>query len=258
MASIHPTALVERGAELAEDVAVGAFSVIDGGVSIGAGTRVGHHVVITGETAIGARNRIWHYCSIGEAPQDKKYGEEPTRLVIGNDNTIREFCTFNRGTSQDRAVTEIGSHNWIMAYVHIAHDCVVGNHTVFANSAQLAGHVIVGDHATLGGMSGVHQFCRVGAHAMVAAGSVIFQDIPPFMTVGGNPLRVAGINSEGLRRRGFTPDQILSVKRAFKTLYRSGLSLEDARAALAQAVATQPEIAPLVEFLEAPGRGIIR
>ncbi len=258
MSRIHPTTLVDPGAELAEDVVVGAYCVIEAGVRIGAGTTVGHHVVITGDTTIGERNRIWHYCSIGEAPQDKKYGSEPTRLVIGDDNTIREFCTFNRGTSQDRGVTEIGDHNWIMAYVHIAHDCVVGDHTVFANCAQLAGHVFVGDYATLGGMSGVHQFCRIGAHAMIAGGSVIFQDIPPFVTVGGNPIRAAGINAEGLRRRGFTAEQIVSIKRAFKTLYRSGLALEVAREELAEAVRSRPEIAPLVAFLADPGRGIVR
>jgi len=207
---------------------------------------------------MGANNRIFQFVSLGEIPQDKKYGGEPTRLEIGDDNTIREFCTFNCGTVQDAGVTRVGNHNWVMAYVHVAHDCQVGHHTVLANCTQLAGHVRVDDHAILGGFTGVHQFCRVGAHAMVAAGSIVLQDVPPFTTVQGYPAKPHGTNNEGLRRRGFTTADIAAVRRAYKTLYREGLTLDAARTVLAEAAAATPALAPLVAFLAEPGRGLVR
>ena len=257
MTRIHPTALVAPGAELADDVEIGAFSVIGEHVKIGAGTTVGHHAVITGHTTIGQRNRIWHFVSLGEAPQDKKYAGEPTRLVVGDDNVVREFCTFNTGTAQDRYETTIGSHNWIMAYVHIAHDCVVGDHTIFANNASLAGHVEVGDWAILGGFTGAHQFVKIGAHVMTGISSVIFKDIPPFVMAAGQPAAPHGLNSEGLKRRGFSKETLAVLKRAYKTLYREGLTVAEAAVRL-EADRAHPEIAQLIEFLEHSERGIIR
>jgi UDP-N-acetylglucosamine acyltransferase len=255
---IHPTALVDPGARLAPDVAVGPFSVIGPHVEIGAGSRVGSHCVITGHTRIGRNNAIFHFVSLGEAPQDKKYAGEPTRLEIGDGNTIREFCTFNTGTVQDAGVTRIGDDNWLMAYVHIAHDCQVGNHTIFANNASLAGHVHVGDYAIFGGFSGAHQFCRIGAHSFLAKGTLVGQDVPPFVTVSGNPPAPYGINSEGLKRRGFAADEIAAIREAYKTLYRSGLSLEDAKAALAAEAAGKPVLGSFLDFLAAASRGIVR
>lgn len=255
---VHPTAIVHPGARLGADVSIDAYSIIGEHVEIGAGTRVGPHVVITGHTRIGEGNRIFQFCSLGEAPQDKKYAGEPTRLEIGDHNVIREFCTFNTGTAQDVGVTRLGDHNWIMAYVHIAHDCLVGNHTIFANNATLAGHVHIGDYAILGGFTGVHQFCRVGAHVITGIASVVRQDIPPFLTVAGNPLAPFGINSEGLKRRGYSAEALSALKRAYKTLYKSGLSLADAQAAIAAEAQSQPELAPLAEFLASAGRGIVR
>lgn len=255
---IHPTALVHPAARLAESVSIGAYSIIGEHVEIGAGTRVGPHVVIGGHTRIGEGNRIFQFCSLGEEPQDKKYAGEPTRLEIGDYNVIREFCTFNTGTVQDVGVTRLGDHNWIMAYVHLAHDCQVGNHTIFANNATLAGHVEVGDHAILGGFTGVHQFCRVGAHVITGIASVVRQDIPPFLTVAGNPLAPYGINSEGLKRRGFSAEALSALKRAYKTLYKSGLTLSEAQTAIAAEAETQAELKPLAEFLATAGRGIVR
>jgi UDP-N-acetylglucosamine acyltransferase len=255
---IHPTALVHPDARLGADVSIGAYSLIGEHVELGAGTRVGPHVVITGHTRIGEGNRIFQFCSLGEEPQDKKYAGEPTRLEIGDFNVIREFCTFNTGTAQDVGVTRMGNHNWIMAYVHIAHDCQVGSHTIFANNATLAGHVHIGDYAILGGFTGVHQFCRVGAHVITGIASVVRQDIPPFITVAGNPLAPFGINSEGLKRRGYSAEALSALKQAYKTLYKSGLSLSDAQVAIATAAQTQPELAPLAEFLASAGRGIVR
>ncbi len=255
---IHPTAIVDPRARLGHNVSVGAYSVIDGDVEIGAGSSVGHHCVITGNTHIGIENRIFHFVSLGEANQDKKYNNEPTRLEIGDRNTIREYCSFNRGTIQDRGVTTIGSDNWLMAYVHIAHDCVVGNNTTIANCTQLAGHVQVGDWATLGGFTGVHQFVKIGAHAMCGVSSVVLMDIPPYVTVGGTPLAAAGVNSEGLKRRGYLPEQIANLKRAYKTLYRSGMTLAEAKAALAIEAIDAPEVRVLTDFLSQSTRGIVR
>ncbi len=255
---IHATAIVHPGARIGADVEIGPYSVIGEHVEIGDGTRIGAHAVITGHTRIGAGNRIFHMVSLGEEPQDKKYAGEPTRLEIGDYNTIREFCTFNTGTVQDLGVTRLGNHNWIMAYVHIAHDCQVGNNTIFANNASLAGHVLVGDHAILGGFSLVHQFCRIGAHVITGLGTSVRQDVPPFITATGNPAEPHGINSEGLKRRGYSPEAIAALKRAYKTLYKSGLNFADARATIADEATSVAELGPLVEFLAEPGRGIIR
>jgi UDP-N-acetylglucosamine acyltransferase len=256
---IHPTALIDTGARLGENVSIGAYSVIGADVEIGDGTTVGPHVVIEGPTRIGRDNRIFQFASLGAAPQDKKYGGEPTRLEIGDRNTIREFCTFNRGTAQDAGVTRVGDDNWIMAYVHLAHDCQIGDHTIFANNAQLAGHVHVGDWAILGGFTVVHQFVRIGAHCITGMGTILLQDVPPFVTASGNPAAPHGINGEGLKRRGYSAETIASIKRAYKTLYRSGLKLDEAVAAIA--AEAQGDLAPLTalsDFLAAPGRGILR
>jgi UDP-N-acetylglucosamine acyltransferase len=255
---LHPTALIHSGAILADDVEVGPYSIIGEHVEIGAGTVVGPHVVISGHTRIGEHNRIFQFCSLGEIPQDKKYAGEPTRLEIGDHNTIREFCTLNLGTAQDVGVTRIGDHNWVMAYVHIAHDCQVGNRTIFANSTQLAGHVTVNDYAILGGFTGVHQFCQIGAHVMTGVGTVVLQDIPPYVTASGNPVAPHGINSEGLKRRGFSSDAIMAIKRAYKTLYKSGLTLEQAREAILGQADTHPELHLLADFLSRTERGIVR
>lgn len=256
--SIHPTAIIHARAKLGAGVIVGPWSVIDEHVEIGDNTHIGPHVVVTGHTTIGRDNRIFQFCSIGAEPQDKKYAGEPTRLEIGDRNTIREFCTFNCGTAQDVGVTRLGNDNWIMAYVHLAHDCQIGNHTIFANNAQLAGHVHVGDWAILGGFTVVHQFVRIGAHSMTAMGAILLQDLPPFVMAAGNPAAPRSINAEGLKRRGFSVDAVAAVKRAYKTLYKTGLKLDEARTAiLAEAVAT-PELELFTDFLATPGRGIIR
>jgi len=256
--TIHPTALVDPGARIAPDVEIGAYSIIGPHVEIGPGSRVGPHVVITGHTRIGARNRFFQFSSIGEIPQDKKYQGEATRLEMGDDNTVREFCTFNCGTAQDAGATRVGNGNWFMAYVHLAHDCQVGNNTIFANNAQLAGHVHVGDHVILGGYTGVHQFCRIGAHSITGIGSVVLQDVPPFITASGDTAKPYGINAEGLKRRGFKPGAITELKRAYKTLYRSGLTLEQAKTALSRQVKACPEVQVLLDFLASSTRGIIR
>ncbi|HCZ16415.1 MAG TPA: acyl-ACP--UDP-N-acetylglucosamine O-acyltransferase [Accumulibacter sp.] len=255
---IHPSAIIDPGAQLGANVSVGAYSIIGEHVQIADNTVIGPHVVISGRTRIGRDNRIFQFCSLGEVPQDKKYAGEPTCLEIGDRNTIREFCTFNTGTAQDVGITRVGDDNWIMAYVHIAHDCQVGNRTVFANNAQLAGHVHIDDWAILGGYTGVHQFCRVGAHTMTAVGTVVLQDIPPFVMAAGNTASPFGINAEGLKRRGFSPDALLALKRAYRTLYKSGLMLDEARAKLDQEVLAHPEIKPLIDFLAVSKRGIIR
>ena len=255
---IHPTAIIHPDARLAEGVSVGAYSVIGAQVEIGAGTRIGPHVVIEGHTRIGRDNEIFQFCSIGAAPQDKKYDEEPTRLEIGDRNTIREYCSFNVGTAQDAGVTRVGNDNWIMAYVHVAHDCQVGDHTIFANNATLAGHVHVGDWAILGGFTGVHQFVRVGAHAFCGVGTVLLQDLPPYVTVSGNPAKPHGINSEGLKRRGYSSDDLRAIKRAYRLLYREGRSLEDARTAIAEAAGECAALGPLSDFIAVTNRGIVR
>jgi UDP-N-acetylglucosamine acyltransferase len=256
--NIHPTAIVHAGARLGAGVEVGPYSVIGEHVEVGDNTWIGSHVVIGGHTRIGRDNRIFQFCSVGEVPQDKKYAGEPTRLEIGDRNTIREFCTLNCGTAQDTGVTRLGNDNWIMAYVHLAHDCQVGNHTIFANNAQLAGHVHVGDWVILGGFTGVHQFVWLGAHSMTAVGTVLLQDLPPYVMAAGNTAEPRGINSEGLKRRGFSPESVMAIRRAYKTLYKSGLKLDEARAILAAEAATVAELTPMVDFLTRPGRGIIR
>ncbi|MEZ5626208.1 MAG: acyl-ACP--UDP-N-acetylglucosamine O-acyltransferase [Rhodocyclaceae bacterium] len=255
---IHPTAIIHPDAKLADGVSVGAYSLIGPHVEIGANTRIGPHVVIEGYTRIGADNEIFQFCSIGASPQDKKYDDEPTRLEIGDRNTIREYCSFNVGTSQDAGVTRVGNDNWIMAYVHVAHDCQVGDHTIFANNATLAGHVHVGDWAILGGFTGVHQFVRVGAHSFCGVGTVLLQDLPPFVTVSGNPSRPHGINSEGLKRRGYSSDEIMAIKRAYRSLYRSGLSLEEARQHIAAAAHENEAVKPFSDFIAVSNRGIVR
>jgi UDP-N-acetylglucosamine acyltransferase len=255
---IHASAIIAPSARISSDVEIGPYAVIGPDVEIGPGCIIGSHSVITGHTRIGAGNRIHAFVSLGGDPQDKKYRGEATRLEIGDYNTIREFCTFNCGTAQDVGVTRLGSHNWIMAYVHLAHDCQIGNHTIFANNAQLAGHVHVGDHAILGGFTVVHQFCRIGAHSITAMGTIVLQDVPPYLTVSGNSARAYGINTEGLRRRGFTPTAISGLKRAYRTLYRSGLTLQEAKQELEKQVEQCPEVRALIEFVSASARGIVR
>ncbi len=256
--AIHPTAQVDPGAELGSNVTIGAYTVVGPNVVIGDGTSVGPHVVIEGPTRIGAKNRIFQFASLGGAPQDKKYADEPTELVIGDGNMIREFVTLNRGTSQDLGVTRIGNDNWIMAYVHIAHDCIVGSHTIFANASSLAGHVRVDDYVILGGFTLVHQFCQIGAHAFTSMGSIINRDVPPYVTVAGNFAEPKGINAEGLKRRGYTPERITAIKRAYKTLYKSGLPLAGAREELSRAAATAPDVKLMLDFIERSERSLIR
>lgn len=262
MARIHPSAIVDPAAELDADVEIGPYSVVGPGVRIGAGSRIGPHVVIDGLTTLGRDNAVHAFASIGGPPQDKKYAGEPTRVEIGDRNTLREYVTVNCGTVQDRGVTSIGDDNWIMAYVHVAHDCAVGSHTILANTTNLAGHVEVGDWAILGGYTGVHQFCKVGAHAMSGVGSVVLHDVPPFVMVSGNSAQAHGINTEGLKRRGFSAEAIARIRRAYKTLYKSGLTLEQARVALAEDVAAGGEGAESVQWLAAflahVTRGIVR
>lgn len=255
---IHATAIIDASAELDTSVEVGPYSVIGANVKIDAGTRVAGHVIINGPTIIGKNNHIFQYSSLGEEPQDKKYKGEPTLLEIGDNNTIREFCTFNRGTVQDKSTTKIGNDNWIMAYVHIAHDCQIGNHTIFANNASLAGHVDIDDYAILGGFTLIHQFCKVGSHVITAVGSVVFKDIPPYVTAAGYDAKPHGINAEGLKRRGYSAESILQIKRAYKVLYRNGLSLEEAKVELETMQKTTPEIGLLTDFLNVSTRGIVR
>jgi UDP-N-acetylglucosamine acyltransferase len=262
MANIHPTAIVDPQAELDTSVQVGPYTLIGPHVKIAAGTTVAGHVVIEGHTSIGRDNRIFQFGSIGAANQDKKFKGEPTQLVIGDRNTIREFVTLHVGTVQDKAVTRIGDDNWIMAYTHIAHDCVVGNHTTLANNATLAGHVELGDWVTIGGLTGIHQFVKVGAHAMVGFASAVSQDVPPFMLVDGNPLAVRGVNVIGLRRRDFSPERVAAVRQMHKLLYREGRTLADASAAIAALAQSAPEaaedVALMSGFLAAAERGIAR
>jgi UDP-N-acetylglucosamine acyltransferase len=262
MARIHPSAIVDPRAQLDESVEIGPYSIIGPHVEIGAGSVIGPHVVIEGHTRIGRNNRVYQFCSLGAAPQDKKYGGEDTRLEIGDGNTIREFCSFNTGTVQDASVTRLGNDNWILAYVHLAHDCQVGSHTIFSNNATLAGHVHVGDHAIISGFAAVHQFCKIGAHAFVGMNSSLSQDVPPFVLVGGSPVGARGINIEGLKRRGFTQQQIQGLRTAFRLLYKSGLTLQQAKAALEQEAANDPDAADAIltmrQFLDTASRGIVR
>ena len=255
---IHWSAIVHPDARIGDDVEIGPYTIIGANVEIGDACRIGPHVVIEGNTRIGRENRIFQFCSIGAAPQDKKYANEPTRLEIGDRNTIREFCSFNVGTAQDTGLTTIGDDNWIMAYVHVAHDCVVGSNTIFANNATLAGHVHVGDWAILGGFTGVHQFGRVGAHSFCGVGTVLTQDLPPYVTVSGNPAAPHGINSEGLKRRGFSTEDIAAIKQAYRTLYRSGLTLGDARERIAESAVTSAAVKLFSDFIADSGRGIVR
>jgi UDP-N-acetylglucosamine acyltransferase len=255
---IHPTAIIDPKAELDSSVEVGAYTTIGAGVKVGADTRIASQVVLKGPTTIGKNNQIFQFSSLGEQPQDKKYRDEPTTLEIGDNNTIREFCTFNRGTVQDKGTTKIGNDNWIMAYVHIAHDCQIGNNTIMANNSSLAGHVDIQDYAILGGFTLIHQFCKVGAHVITAVGSVVFKDIPPYVTAAGYDAKPHGINAEGLKRRGFDADKIMQIKRAYKALYRNGLTLEEAKLELAEMQKSCTEINLLSQFLLTSNRGIIR
>lgn len=265
MTRIHITAVVDSKAELAEDVEIGPYSVIGPHVKIGSGSKVGSHTVIEGHTTIGKENRFAHFAAIGGAPQDMKYQGEPTQLIIGDRNTIREFTTIHTGTAQDAGITRIGNDNWIMAYVHIAHDCQVGNHTIFSSNAQIAGHVEVNDWAIMGGMSGVHQFVRIGQHAMLGGASALVQDIPPFVIAAGDKAAPHGINVEGLKRRGFTPETIAALRQAYKVLYKDGLSFEDAKAEIQKMIDANAADAMTVEkltqfhdFIAASTRGIVR
>ncbi|MDP1697119.1 MAG: acyl-ACP--UDP-N-acetylglucosamine O-acyltransferase [Xanthomonadaceae bacterium] len=255
---IHKSACIDPDARIAEGVRIGAFCVIGPGVEIAAGTVIGPHVVIDGPTRIGRDNRIHSFAALGGEPQDKKYRGEPSRLEIGDRNTIREFVTFNRGTDDDNGVTRIGNDNWIMAYVHIAHDCLVGNNTVFANASSLAGHSVIDDWVILGGFTLVHQFCQVGAHAFTAMGSVINRDVPPFITVAGAYAQPHGINAEGLRRREFSSERILTIKRAYRTLYKAGLPLAEARAELAQQAEHSTDVRLLLDFIDRSQRSLVR
>lgn len=255
---IHPTAIVDPKAELDSSVEVGAYAIIEANVRIDSGTRIGAHTIIQGPTTIGKNNQIFQFASLGAAPQDKKYAGEPTTLEIGDNNTIREFCTFNRGTVQDKGTTRLGNNNWVMAYVHIAHDCQVGNHTILANNSSLAGHVDIFDYAILGGFTLVHQFCKVGSHVITAVNTVVFKDIPPYVTAAGYDAKPHGINAEGLKRRGFSAESITQIKRAYKTLYRKGLSLEEAKQSLTEQQKECPEISLLLDFLSLSTRGIVR
>jgi UDP-N-acetylglucosamine acyltransferase len=255
---IDPHALVSPQAQLAADVTVGPFSVIGPDVEIGAGTIVGPHVVINGPTRIGSANRIFQFASLGDAPQDKKYRGEPTRLEIGDRNVFRESCTVNRGTTHAEGVTRIGDDNLFMAYAHVAHDCMVGSNAIFANCAALGGHVEIGDWVILGGLTAVHQFAKVGAHAFLAGGAIVTRDVPPYVMVAGNPAKPHAVNSEGLKRRGFDDQQIRNIRDAYRTLYRSGLRLNEALEKLAPIAASAAEIRAFVEFIGSSTRSLVR
>lgn len=255
---IHASAIISATATIADDVEIGPFCVIGDNVEIGKGCKIDSHVVINGPTVIGEDNHIYQFASIGDDPQDKKYANEPTRLHIGDRNTIREFCTISRGTTQDAGETLIGDDNWIMAYVHIAHDCIVGSQTIMANNATLAGHVHVGDWVICGGFTGIHQFCKIGAHAFLGMFSSINRDVPAYTLVSGQPAEPKGINSEGLKRRDFSADQIRHIKDAYRLVYRKGLKLADALQELEGRLDSQPELDLFVESLRSSERGIVR
>ena len=256
--SIDPRAVVAEGAKLAPGVEVGAYAIIGPDVEIGEGTVIGPHAIVTGWTRLGARNKVFQFASIGDAPQDKKYAGEPTRVEIGDGNVFREYVTVNRGTAKDKGVTRIGDDNLFMASSHVAHDCVVGSHCVFANLATLAGHVEIGDHVILAGFTGVHQFCKIGSHAFIANNTAVTRDVPPYIMAVGHPAEPHSVNATGLSRRGFSPEQVRNIKNAFRTLYRSDLPLEEAMTRLREAAATQPEIVPFVEFIGRSTRSLVR
>lgn len=255
---IDPRAIVAPDAEIGEGVTIGAFSVIGARVRIGAGTWVGPHAVINGPTTLGRDNKVFQFASVGDAPQDKKYKGEPTRLEAGDRNVFREFCSINRGTATGRAVTRIGNDCLFMAYSHVAHDCIVGDHVVMSNCTALAGHVELGDWVILSGYAGVHQFCKIGAHAFLANNAAVTRDVPPYLLVAGSPAEPKGVNSEGLKRRGYDATQIANIKAAYRLFYRSGLKLAEAEERLRELAGTQPELQPFVEFLGASERSIIR
>ena len=255
---IHPTAVISDSARIGDDVQIGPYSIVGDDVEVGAGTRIDSHVVINGPTKIGRDNRIYQFASVGDDPQDKKYADEPTRLTIGDRNTIREFCTISRGTVQDEGHTILGDDNWIMAYVHIAHDCVVGNKTIMANNVTLAGHVHVGDWVIFGGFSGAHQFAKIGPHAFLGMYAGVNRDVPAYTMVSGQPAVPRGINSEGLKRRDFSEDQIRNIKNAYRLVYRKGLKLADAIDEIEARCETQPELVIFLESLRASERGLIR
>ena len=258
MAAVHSTALVEPGARLADDVEIGPYSIIGSAVRIGAGSRIGPHAVIVGRTTLGERNRVFQFASVGDIPQDRKYGGEPTTTTIGDDNVIREYVSIHAGTAQDRGDTTIGSGNLFLAYAHVAHGCVVGNATTFSNNAQIAGHVTIGDYAVLGAYAGVHQFCRIGAHAFVGMGCLVNGDVPPFVMIAADYGRPRGINAEGLKRRGFDADRIAAIKRAYRALYLGNRSQAEARAELAVIAADSKDVAVMLDFIEASGRPLVR
>ena len=255
---IDARAIVSPEARLAPDVEVGPFAVIGPGVEIGQGCTIGAHAIVERDTRLGARNRVSPFASLGSAPQDKSYKDEPTRLEIGDDNVFREFCTVNRGTTKDQGVTRIGSQNLFMSYSHVAHDCVIGDKVVLANLATLGGHVHLGDWVIMAGFSGVHQFCKVGAHAFIANNAAVTRDVPPYVMVVGQPAVPHSVNAEGLKRRGFTPDNIRNIRNAFRTLYREDRKLADALDELRRLAASQPEIAPFVAFIDASSRSLVR
>ncbi|OGI38900.1 MAG: acyl-[acyl-carrier-protein]--UDP-N-acetylglucosamine O-acyltransferase [Candidatus Muproteobacteria bacterium RBG_16_62_13] len=255
---IHPQAIIDPGARLAANVQIGAFSIIGPDVEIGEGTWIGPHVVIHGPTVIGRDNRIYQFCSLGEAPQHTGYRGEPTRLVIGDRNVIREYCTMNRATVAGGGETRVGNDGFFMAYCHLAHDCRIGNHVIFANASSLAGHVTVGDHAILGGFTISHQFCRIGAYAITALGSVIFKDIPPYLMAAGNPISPGGINLRGLKRNGFSEDAIAAIRRAYKVLYKSDHTVPEALTELREMSKSHPELVPFTDFVAGSDRGLIR
>jgi len=256
--SIHPTALIDTTAKLGDNVSVGAYSIIGANVEIGSGTIIASHVVINGPTHIGIDNRIFQFASIGDAPQDKKYNGEPTRLIIGDRNVFRECCTINRGTVTGHGVTRIGSDNLFMAYAHVAHDCIVGSKCILANNAGLAGHVELGDWVIVSAYAGVHQFCKVGAHAFLGNNTAATRDVPPYVMAVGSPAEPHSVNSEGLKRRGFSPDQVRNIRNAYKVLYRSQLKLHEAVMQLTELAKTQPEVGLFVEFIARSERSLIR
>jgi UDP-N-acetylglucosamine acyltransferase len=262
MARVHPTALVDPAAELDGDLDIGPYAIVGPRVRIGAGSSIGAHAVLSGRTTIGRGNRIFPHAAIGGAPQDKKYAGEDTELTIGDGNTIREFCTFNIGTAQGGGVTRVGSDNWVMAYAHVAHDCRIGDHCILANAVTLAGHVELGDWVILGGLTAVHQFVRIGSHAMAGGGTILLQDLPPYVICNGNPAAAHGLNSEGLRRRGFAAETVTALRRAYRTVYKEGLTAAAASEQLLQVAEQEPaaaaELRALADFVRSSTRGIVR